>query len=140
VDVPDVWYLHLSLRHNPFNGHLDRLERYLLLRRDNQVAHGWGFSDHSELVANALTHAFPGGRQREVAVTLLPPVNGQLTLIVCDNGVGLPGDFDLEHPQSLGLQLVTDLTSQLRGTIGVDTHAGTRFTIAFAELHYQERK
>jgi PAS domain S-box-containing protein len=94
----------------------------------------------SELVANVLIHAFPGGRKGVVSVTLLPPLNGQYTLTVYDNGVGLSADVDLKNPKSLGLQLVIDLTSQLRGTIEMDTSAGTRFTIAFAELHYQERK
>jgi PAS domain S-box-containing protein len=94
----------------------------------------------SELVANVLTHAFPGGRKGEVGVTLLPPVNGQYTLTVCDSGVGLPEDFDLESPKSLGLQLVIDLTSQLRGTIKMDPSAGTCFTIAFTTLPYQERQ
>jgi two-component sensor histidine kinase len=49
----------------------------------------------------------------------------QLTVMVSDNGVGLPPDFDFRHTSSLGLQLVNMLVTQLDGTIELDgSHFG----------------
>ncbi len=84
----------------------------------------------NELVTNALKHAFPDGRNGRVAV-FLDCVDGQCTLVVEDNGVGLPEGFDWAQAGTLGLQLVQVLTKQLDGTVRVDGHSGTRFEISF---------
>jgi len=54
-----------------------------------------------------------------------------ITLVVSDNGIGLPDDIDFRKAQSLGLQMVNDLTRQIGGTIKLDRKAGTAFTIKF---------
>ncbi len=54
------------------------------------------------------------------------------TLIVADNGIGLPADFDWEKTKSLGLRLVRMLGQhQLGGRIEVDRTKGTKFTLTF---------
>jgi two-component sensor histidine kinase len=55
----------------------------------------------------------------------------EYTLMVEDNGVGLPEGFNWEQADSLGLQLVQVLTKQLDGTVRVDRTSGTRFEISF---------
>jgi two-component sensor histidine kinase len=57
----------------------------------------------------------------------------RLVLVVSDDGVGLPLELDLAHLDSLGLQLVHDLTEQLHGTIEVSRDLGTTFTVTFDE-------
>ncbi|MBL3278720.1 sensor histidine kinase, partial [Klebsiella pneumoniae] len=59
----------------------------------------------NELVTNAFKHAFPEPRQGDITVAVSSR-DGQVTLVVRDNGVGLPPDFDLATVKSLGLQLV----------------------------------
>ena len=54
-----------------------------------------------------------------------------ITLVVSDNGIGLPDDIDFRKASSLGLQMVNDLTRQIGGTIKLDRKAGTAFTIKF---------
>jgi two-component sensor histidine kinase len=49
-----------------------------------------------------------------------------------DDGVGLPFDFDPESSDTLGLQLVHDLTRQLQGTISARRESGTGFAIMFS--------
>jgi two-component sensor histidine kinase len=50
----------------------------------------------------------------------------QLSVVVADNGVGLPEEFSLERPTSLGLSIVSSLvTTQLGGTIGMRSEGGT---------------
>ena len=47
------------------------------------------------------------------------------------DGVGLPSGLDFRNTESLGLQLVNTLTSQLGGAIILDQSEGTRFSITF---------
>jgi two-component sensor histidine kinase len=88
----------------------------------------------NELVSNALKHAFPDGRTGEIQIKLVANDESQLTLIVADNGVGLPPKIDFRRPNSLGLQLVDTLVDQLDGTIELDRKNGTQFKIKFALL------
>ena len=89
----------------------------------------------NELVSNSLKHGFPAGHSGEVRVALgVIADTGQLQLQVCDTGVGLPPDFEARRGQSLGLQLVSDLASQIDGQLelGPRPARGTCFTIVFA--------
>ena len=92
-----------------------------------------------ELVSNALKHAFPDGRKGDIRLSMVVNDAGQYTLVVSDNGIGFPTDLDFRNTASLGLQLVTTLTEQLDGTIALESKGGTTFTVAFTEMHYQER-
>lgn len=85
----------------------------------------------NELVSNALKHAFPDNRAGYVEVELKLFDNKHCVLAVKDNGVGLPADFNIEHADTLGLQLVADLTRQLHGAISTRRGKGTSFSIAF---------
>ena len=83
----------------------------------------------NELVSNALKHAFPGERAGTVSVTMTHAGAGYL-LVVRDDGVGLPGDLDLARIDTMGLQLVCDLTDQLGGTLAMSRAPGAEFAIA----------
>lgn len=89
----------------------------------------------NELVSNALKYAFPAHSQNaaagELSVELHARDNPLITLVVSDNGVGMPEAFDLMEAKSLGLKLVWGLVEQLEGTIDLDCRQGTRFVITF---------
>ena len=88
----------------------------------------------NELVNNAVQHAFADGRG-EIRLTVSPEEQGAVTITMSDDGAGLPEGFDIEQVESLGLQLVRDLTEeQLKGVITIDRTGGTRFTISFPPL------
>ena len=89
----------------------------------------------NELVSNSLKYAFPDGRNGEININLrLEDPKGHVYLLrVQDNGVGFPEDIDFRDTDSLGLQIVTTLTTQLGGKIELDRAAGTDFTIRFSE-------
>jgi len=87
-----------------------------------------------ELISNCLKHAFPPDTPGEIYIELRSDSLKQSTLIVRDTGIGLPQAVDFRDTRSLGLQLVNLLTQQLHGTIRLDRHEGTTFTITFAEL------
>jgi PAS domain S-box-containing protein len=84
----------------------------------------------NELVSNSLKYAFPEGRKGEINIsfTYKGKVN---TLCVKDNGIGFPGEIDLEDSPTLGLLLVNSLTKQLNGTLKLEKVKGTSFTITF---------
>jgi PAS domain S-box-containing protein len=89
----------------------------------------------NELISNCLKHGFPEGHTGEVSMTLGPVSDSPLwRLVVRDNGVGLPADFEEKRTSSLGLQLVGDLSAQIKGTLDIDLApgVGATFTVTFA--------
>jgi len=85
----------------------------------------------NELLLNSLKHAFPDSRSGEITVEFDRSGAACYRLVVRDNGIGFPGDFDINATQSFGINLVKILTQQVRGTIKVDSHEGMSFTIIF---------
>ena len=84
----------------------------------------------SELVSNALKHAFPGKDNGHITVSF--KADGLFyRLIVADDGVGFSDHFELEKHQALGLQLVKALVQKLKGTLNVANRAGTTFEVTF---------
>jgi PAS domain S-box-containing protein len=93
----------------------------------------------SELITNALKHAFPGDRKGVVRIGLHRGEAGTVELRVTDDGVGFPEAMDFRSTESLGLQIVTLLVGQLEGTIELDRENGTAFTVAFRKLGRKEK-
>jgi two-component sensor histidine kinase len=100
----------------------------------------------SELLQNAVEHAYPS----ELAGGDAAPLDGggtvhlemhndgeRLTVVISDDGVGMPEGFSLDGGASLGLSIVQTLvTTELDGTIevsngeGTGLRRGTRFTLS----------
>jgi PAS domain S-box-containing protein len=85
----------------------------------------------NELVCNSLKHAFPKDRPGQITVAVQARDDQQVRLTVADDGVGLPPGLDLHNTGTLGLELVSALTTQLKGQLEVERHAGTTFRITF---------
>ncbi|ADJ26062.1 signal transduction histidine kinase [Dehalogenimonas lykanthroporepellens BL-DC-9] len=88
----------------------------------------------NELVTNAMKYAFPSGRRGKILVSLkrLDAGSTGFRLVVRDNGVGLPEDFDPLTNRSLGMRLVNALARhQLGGTVELLRDGGTEFIITF---------
>jgi two-component sensor histidine kinase len=74
----------------------------------------------NELVTNAFKHCGPQGAIVRVDLTF----NGdRITIIVTDNGVGMPPDYDPAARTGLGTQVIEMLTRQLGGAL-VNPKAG----------------
>jgi two-component sensor histidine kinase len=63
----------------------------------------------SELVHNAVEHAYGESERGRVEVVAEARERGRLEVTVLDDGVGLPATFDLRDSQRLGLQIVRTL-------------------------------
>ena len=86
----------------------------------------------NELVTNACKYSRPGVPGGWIEVRLRSHEQN-LILEVEDNGMGLPGDFDISRTSGLGLQLVKGLVKQHRGTIDVMRQNTTLFRITVPE-------
>ena len=102
----------------------------------------------NELVSNSFKHAFAGRDNGIIQIKLLREESQEsknneagnnneglkgnsFILTISDNGTGIPENFDLENPDSLGMQLVTALVDQLDGELELKRDGGTEFTIRF---------
>lgn len=87
----------------------------------------------NELISNSLKYAFSPGQAGEISIRLSSEAEDCYTLVVQDNGLGLPTDLNFRNTRSLGLQLVCSLAKQLHGTIDLECQHGASFKITFAE-------
>jgi two-component sensor histidine kinase len=88
----------------------------------------------NELVSNSLKYAFSELKDGKNTIDITfnrENANGTYSLMVADNGTGLPHSVDFKNTKSLGLELVNMLTSQLNGEIDLDNTSGARFKITF---------
>gem|GEM_PF-4387323 len=65
-------------------------------------------------------------------VTIPDRKDTRYTLIVSDNGIGIPENIDFENPETLGLHLVNILVEQLNGEIKLKRDKGTEFVIGLS--------
>jgi len=93
----------------------------------------------NELVTNSLKHAFPPGKEGNITIETFKDKSGKITLIVRDDGIGIPESVDINNIESLGLQLVQYLTNRIKGEIFLNREKGTEIKIIFSELEYSER-
>jgi two-component sensor histidine kinase len=89
----------------------------------------------SEVVSNSLRHAFPEGRAGEVSVLLRRHSETSISLVLSDNGIGLPRELDWNTSRSLGLRLLRALAQQLRGTLEIRSQGGTEVRLTFQARH-----
>lgn len=79
----------------------------------------------SELANNSLKHAFPNSSTGIINIQCKREKN-YILIVVTDNGIGLPVDFDLDNTNSLGLTILQGIvTNELRGKLDMYTKQGT---------------
>jgi len=104
----------------------------------------------NELISNSLKHAFNPGQKGEICIRLYKSYNREdrnyadykkgrdesekklkYTLVIADNGSGIPKEIDIENTESLGLQLINILVHQIEGYLELKREKGTEFRISF---------
>ena len=88
----------------------------------------------NEIVSNAVKYAFKG-KEKGIIKVSFKKLNDQYELTISDNGIGLPAQFDFENADTLGVQLVNALVSQIEGTLSIKNENGLTVQIKFKPQH-----
>jgi two-component sensor histidine kinase len=86
----------------------------------------------NELVTNSMKYAFTGRTDGVISVTVSKKEK-RITIIIADNGNGIPETITFKNSSGFGMQLVDMLTEQLGGNIRIERGGGTRFVLEFEE-------
>ncbi|PAU93615.1 hypothetical protein CK503_10695 [Aliifodinibius salipaludis] len=84
----------------------------------------------NEMVTNAYKHAFDNSQPGKIEI-LLTKSDKEISMIVRDNGKGLPDGFTVENHASIGMNLIETLTNQLEGELFYTSDGGTEFKVVF---------
>ena len=84
----------------------------------------------AEVISNACKHAFPGGRQGEIAITV-QEAGERVHLRIADDGVGADSAGGAAGKGGMGQRLITNFVQQLNGTSKYDARreGGTVFEL-----------
>ncbi len=90
----------------------------------------------NELISNSFKYAFPNYEAENktgiIRIDFTRLNENELSLVVSDDGIGIPQSINEKKNGSLGLQLVETLVAQLEGILEIDGSSGTTFKIKFA--------
>ena len=84
----------------------------------------------NEAVTNSIKYAFPDGREGNILIRLAQD-GQQVTLMVIDDGIGIPADWNSRHVTTLGLRLMKGLSEEINATIAIENVKGTQIAIRF---------
>jgi len=84
----------------------------------------------NELLTNIMKYAFTGTGDGLISISAGLKDN-TVTLVITDNGRGLPETIDFKNSTGFGMQLVSMLTDQIGGKIRIERGSGTRFILEF---------
>lgn len=84
----------------------------------------------SEFLLNSIEHGWEEGEKGSFMVSLKSE-GEHMTLIVADDGKGLPDGFSIETANSLGFTIIDSLIDQLEGTVKQLNQRGAAFQIEF---------
>lgn len=63
-----------------------------------------------------------------------------MLLVVEDNGIGLPGSFNVENTQTLGWQVIRALARKLKGELRIVSEKGTKIILNFSKVQQRSAK
>lgn len=86
----------------------------------------------NEILTNSIKYAFPEHREGIIRIDMKAKGN-VVTLIMSDNGIGLPEHTNPSNLNSLGMKLIRVLTDQIDGEMSLDRTNGTTYTLKFNE-------
>ena len=87
----------------------------------------------NEAVTNSLKYAFMATQQGTINVELTALDNQTYLLVVSDDGVGLPMDFNPNKSRTLGMNLMRGLSRQIGGNLQISQNNGVQVSLTFTE-------
>jgi two-component sensor histidine kinase len=91
----------------------------------------------NEIITNSIKYAFFNTQDAQITIRLFQSGENEITLLVVDNGIGLPPDFDMANNGTFGFRLINGLTEDLGGTVFIEHQQGTAIRLTFP---FNERK
>ncbi len=82
----------------------------------------------NELITNSIKYAFPG-RESGLIEVIITKSKNKISVIIQDNGIGLPADFDINKSKGFGFILVDMLSKQLGAGFKIESRKGARCTL-----------
>ncbi|MBV8389530.1 MAG: sensor histidine kinase, partial [Mucilaginibacter sp.] len=93
----------------------------------------------NEAITNAIKYAFDE-RGGKIKILMRQQDDNRILLSITDDGIGIPGDIDLQNHKSLGMTLIRGLAMQLEGTISIVSTRGVKISIEFEKdenIHFK---
>jgi len=84
----------------------------------------------NELLTNIMKYAFKGSGGGTIAISASLKDN-LVSIVIADNGNGMPESVDFENSTGFGLVLVKALTQQIKGKISIERGNGTTILLEF---------
>lgn len=86
----------------------------------------------NEIITNAYKHAFVGMDGGKIDV-LVNTTGNEIEVIIRDNGKGLPKGYEqmIENPSTLGFELISILSDQIRADLNLTNNNGAQFKLKF---------
>ncbi len=84
----------------------------------------------NELITNSFKHAFENIEKPQISIKISNH-NQKYALEFCDNGNGLPSNFDFKKINSYGFELIKVLVKELDGTFQIENKKGLSVHIQF---------
>jgi len=91
----------------------------------------------NEIVTNSLKYAFSNETNGEISIELIYHNNNNVTMIIKDDGSGIPENISFSNAKTLGLQIISILVKQLSGTVEINNQKGTTYKITFPFIEYK---
>lgn len=82
----------------------------------------------NEIISNSLIHGIP---YAGIISCMLHVKENKIIFILGDNGKGLPDDFDILKSDSLGIQIINSMISQMNGKLNIKNSDGLYYEIKF---------
>jgi PAS domain S-box-containing protein len=94
----------------------------------------------NEIISNALKYAFPDEKRGEITVSLKRIEDNHIELVISDNGIGVPEDFDFRSGSKMGMRIIYAVAElQLQGKVVFESKNGLSCRISFKEPVYDKR-
>ena len=84
----------------------------------------------NEILTNTMKYAFEGREAGSITISALKR-GGKAVVVIHDDWIGIPEDFDIVKSTGFGMNLVKMMTEQLGGTIEIQSSNGTKTTLIF---------